>query len=145
MFLVSCCSCLCPMQWSQVLSRKWICNWSSADRRCSIYTWVIDNFIAYKGANYIRELTVYTYHEFDNQIWFLYFIFGLTKWLPLILVLYFACLDIIIISCVLVHDFMEGYLHMHIWFSKAINNAIGDIYSSRTLVVLGKISVTYVE
>ena len=30
---------------------------SSADRRCSNYIWVIDNFIAYKGASYIRDLT----------------------------------------------------------------------------------------
>ena len=47
MFLVSSCSCLCPIQWSQVLSREWRCSWSSADRRCSNYIWVIDNFIAY--------------------------------------------------------------------------------------------------
>ena len=31
MFLVSSCSCLCPIQWSQVLSREWRCSWSSAD------------------------------------------------------------------------------------------------------------------
>ena len=29
-----------PIHWSQVLSREWICNWSSADRRCSNYIWV---------------------------------------------------------------------------------------------------------
>ena len=46
MFLVSSCSCLCPIQWGQVLSREWRCSWSSADRRCSNYIWVIDNFIA---------------------------------------------------------------------------------------------------
>ena len=49
---------LCPIQWSQVLSREWRCSWSSADRRCSNYIWVIDNFIAYQGATYIRDLTV---------------------------------------------------------------------------------------
>ena len=41
-----------------VLSREWRCSWSSADRRCSNYIWVIDNFIACKGAPYIRDLTV---------------------------------------------------------------------------------------
>ena len=58
MFLASSCSCLCPIQWSQVLSREWRCSWSSADRRCFNYIWVIDNFIAYWGATYIRDLTV---------------------------------------------------------------------------------------
>ena len=47
MFLVSSCSCPCPIQWSQVLSLEWRCSWSSADRWCSNYIWVIDNFIAY--------------------------------------------------------------------------------------------------
>ena len=40
------------------VSREWRCSWSSADRRCSNYIWVIDNFIAYQGAPYIRDLTV---------------------------------------------------------------------------------------
>ena len=61
MFLVSSCSCLCPIQWSQVLSREWRCSWS---RRCSNYIWVIDNFIAYWSASYIRDLTVL------NFLWF---------------------------------------------------------------------------
>ena len=43
---------------STTLSRSWRCSWSSADRRCSNYIWVIDNFIAYQGASYIRDLTV---------------------------------------------------------------------------------------
>ena len=51
--IASSCSCLCPIQWSQVLSREWRCSWSSADRRCSNYIWVINNFIAYKGTSYI--------------------------------------------------------------------------------------------
>ena len=46
MFLVSHCSCLCAIYWSQVWSREWGCSWSSADRRCSNYVWVIDNLIA---------------------------------------------------------------------------------------------------
>ena len=58
MILVSTCSCLCPSHWSQVLSREWRCSWSSADRRCSNYIWVIDNFITFYGASYIRDLTV---------------------------------------------------------------------------------------
>ena len=41
MFLVSSCSCLCPIHWSQVLSWKWRCSWSGADRWCSNYIWVI--------------------------------------------------------------------------------------------------------
>ena len=57
MFLVSSYSCLYPFHWSQVLSRAWRCSWSSADRRCSSYIWVINKFIAYKDATYIRGLT----------------------------------------------------------------------------------------
>ena len=38
--------------------REWRCSWSSADRRCSNYIWVINNIIAYKGAPYIRDLAV---------------------------------------------------------------------------------------
>ena len=45
-----------------MLSREWRCIWSSADRRCSNYIWVIDNFIAYKGAAYIRDFTVSHYN-----------------------------------------------------------------------------------
>ena len=58
MLLVSSCSCLYPIRWSQVLSWEWRCSWSSADRRCSNYIWVINNLIAYKSASYIRDLTV---------------------------------------------------------------------------------------
>ena len=59
MILVSCCRCLCPINWSQVLNRSWRRSWSSADRRCSNYIWMIDKFIAYLGLSYIRDLTVY--------------------------------------------------------------------------------------
>ena len=58
MLLVSSCGCLYPIRWSQVLSWEWRCSWSSADRRCSNYIWVINNVIAYKSASYIRDLTV---------------------------------------------------------------------------------------
>ena len=58
MFLVSLHSCLCSIHWIQVLSWEWRCSWSSADRRCSNYIWVINNFIAYEGATYTRGFTV---------------------------------------------------------------------------------------
>ena len=45
--LVSACSCLSTLYWSQALSGEWRCSWSSAERRCSKYIWVINNFIAY--------------------------------------------------------------------------------------------------
>ena len=45
--LVLPCDFLCRTPWSQVSSREWRCSCSSADRRCSNYIWVIDNFIAY--------------------------------------------------------------------------------------------------
>ena len=47
MFLISACSCLCAIYWSQVLNGEWRCSWSSADRRCFNYIWVINNLIAY--------------------------------------------------------------------------------------------------
>ena len=43
MFVVSSCSCLCPIHWGQGLSRKWRCSWS-ADRRCTNNIWVIKVF-----------------------------------------------------------------------------------------------------
>ena len=69
MSLVSSCSCLFQMQWSQALIREWRCSWSSTDRRCSNYIWVIDNFIAYKGASYIRDLTVLLLDVFRKHFW----------------------------------------------------------------------------
>ena len=42
-----------------MLSREWRCSWSSADRLCSNYIWVISNFIAHKGATCIRSLSIY--------------------------------------------------------------------------------------
>ena len=59
MFLVSSSSCLCPVYWCHLSSWEWRCSWSSADRRCSNYIWVINNLIAHQCAPYIRELTVY--------------------------------------------------------------------------------------
>ena len=60
------CGCFCRIPWSQMLSREWRCSWSSADRRCSNYIWVINNFIAYKGASYIRDFTVFTFHSIND-------------------------------------------------------------------------------
>ena len=58
LLLVSSCSCLYPIRWSQVLSWEWRCSWSSADRRCTNYIWVIYNLIAHLSASYITDLTV---------------------------------------------------------------------------------------
>ena len=60
MSVVSSCSCLCLIRWSQVLSREWRCSWSSTDRRCFNYIWSINSFIASQGVTYIKCLTVYT-------------------------------------------------------------------------------------
>ena len=50
---------------------QWRCSWSSADRRCSNYIWVINNFIAYQGVSYIRGLTVYIWWDilFSSYRW----------------------------------------------------------------------------
>ena len=66
MILISSWSRLCPILWRQVLSREWRCSWSSANRRCSNYIWVIDNLIAYKGASYIR---LYCQRYFQVCVW----------------------------------------------------------------------------
>ena len=54
MFLFLICSCLCVIH----LSRERRCSWSSAERRCSNYIWVMNNFITHWGASYIRDLMV---------------------------------------------------------------------------------------
>ena len=38
----------------QGLNREWRCSWSSADRRCSNYIWVINDYIPYKGASLLE-------------------------------------------------------------------------------------------
>ena len=58
LILISSCSCLWPIQQNQVLSWEWRCSWSSADRQCTNYIWVINNFIAHYGASYIKGLMV---------------------------------------------------------------------------------------
>ena len=40
-------SCLGANYGKQALSREWRCSWSSADRRCSNYIWVLNKFITY--------------------------------------------------------------------------------------------------
>ena len=62
MLLESACSCLCATYWSQVLIGEWRCSWSSGDRRCSNYIWLINNSIAFKCVAYIRDLTVQSGH-----------------------------------------------------------------------------------
>ena len=89
MFLISSCSCLCLIHWSQVLNWEWGCSWSSAGRRCSNYIWVINNFVAYYGAPHIKGMTVYVflihkkYH--DDILWKCWH--DVTKWLPSFFVL----------------------------------------------------------
>ena len=58
MVLVSSCSFLCPIHWSQVLSREQRCSWSSPDKWSFNYIWVIKKFIAYQVVTYIRGLTI---------------------------------------------------------------------------------------
>ena len=48
---------LCPIYWSQVLSREWRCSQSSADRRFSRYIWVINK--PTKVGTYIDCLMVF--------------------------------------------------------------------------------------
>ena len=63
MFRVSSCSCLCPAD-CQVLSREWRLCWSNTD-----YIWVINNFIAYWGASYIRCLMVWLIIHASSTFW----------------------------------------------------------------------------
>ena len=67
MSLVSSCSCLCPIHWSQVLSQEWRCSWSSAVRQCTNYIWVFSKFITYQGVTYIRGLTVHCKTSADSR------------------------------------------------------------------------------
>ena len=84
MILDSSCSSLCPIHWNQRLNREWRYSWSSADRRCSNYIWVINDYILYKGASYIRGFMVYIWnascfyfvrYTTDGRNW--------TKWFPI--------------------------------------------------------------
>ena len=61
MIFISSCSCFCLIYWSKVLSKLWRCCWSSADRRCSNYIWMMNNYVAYSGVAYFRGLMVPLY------------------------------------------------------------------------------------
>ena len=85
MFLVSSCSGLCPIHWSQVLSCAWRCSWSSANMRCPNYFWVIDNFISIKAflcinasANQISigpgNGFAPSANHYLNQCWYMYIV-----------------------------------------------------------------------
>ena len=54
-----------------MLSREWRYSWSRVDRRCTNYIWVINNFIAYYDANYIRCLTVLNPHIIPFETFYL--------------------------------------------------------------------------
>ena len=81
MFLISSCSCLCPIHWIQVLSQEWRCSWSSADRQCANYIWVINNFIAwgvaYKKGLMVGEINQYQTTTKHNRAWIMYIILGM--------------------------------------------------------------------
>ena len=68
MFFASSCSCLCSIHWNQVLSWEWRCSWSSVDRRCSNYIWLINNFSSYKGVNTFFYLEVLRYYFSSSMI-----------------------------------------------------------------------------
>ena len=67
MIIVSSCGCLCPIHWSRVLSREWRCIWSSADRRCSIYIWVISKFNSDLFSCYKLRLFVRLKQKFEHR------------------------------------------------------------------------------
>ena len=61
-FSDSSCHCLCSIHWNLVISRQRRCSWSSADRRCSKYIWVIKLFYClWRCALYQRFDGIYEY------------------------------------------------------------------------------------
>ena len=88
MYLVWSYSCLCPIHWSQVLSREWRCSWSSADTgptgdapttsewstillrtkvRCVLEVWqYMQNEDFFARSRYLRQGLVITSH---NKLW----------------------------------------------------------------------------
>ena len=60
--------CLGPVHWCQVLSQEWSYSWSSVDRQCSNYIWVVNNSITYWSVANIRGLTVCPRGRFDAMI-----------------------------------------------------------------------------
>ena len=60
MFLVSSCSCLSLIHWSQALNWEWRWSWSSANRRGSNYIWMIN-----KQVNCLLRCDLY--YRFDSS------------------------------------------------------------------------------
>ena len=56
-----------------MLILEWRCSWSSADRQCSNYIWVINNFIANQGVSHIWVFTVCLTLPTDWPAWPHYF------------------------------------------------------------------------
>ena len=117
MFPVSSCSCLCPIQWSQALSREWRCSWSSADRRCSNYIWVIDNFIAYYSASYIRDFAVIHIDKRVSCGWRLLKFCSLISALWIFLIMYLLALNHIhaILQCTQILHKMYYHFPCRAW------------------------------
>ena len=80
MILVSSCRWLCLIHWSQVLSQEWRC---SADRRSNFIS-VINEFIAYEAATYIRGFTIHILSGFNRTL-------TRSKMLFFIMILIFKC------------------------------------------------------
>ena len=74
MFLVLSSSGLWSIHWSQVLSWEWRCSWSSADRWCSNYIWVIKNLINKTKVCHIKGLAVVEIMWFNTQATLLIYI-----------------------------------------------------------------------
>ena len=135
MFLTSSCNRLYPIHWSQVSSQVWRCSWSSADRRCSNYIWVINNFVAYQGATYIRGFTGYyryvmdvfvaktlgSISKFPSEIWGVYWtphislVNFLVQFLYVLLHLWQVIYYRVIVYCIIsmLHQLVVTSLHAH--------------------------------
>ena len=80
MFLVASCSCLCPIHWNRVLSRKWIYSWSSADMQALLQLHLTDEHFYCRlmcGFNYRSNGIFFRFDRFLQ--WFIK-IYGNTKW-----------------------------------------------------------------
>ena len=87
MILVLPCRCLCSIHWKHVFSREWWCSWSSTDRCCSNYIWVINNLIAYYAyrthffqikdseiywCSWKHHRNIHVYSRYSKSIWKLF-------------------------------------------------------------------------
>ena len=110
---------ICPLHWGQVLSREWICSWSSADRRCSNYIWVINNLIAY----YVRLiLETWRYFIFTKYCTLLCVDVVLT--LPMCIsqrMLWYTninmgiCIYVYMHNCIYIHVLCNGWVTLHVF------------------------------